>query len=694
MSITKEEIYDVDMLEQLLKHDGITLDTKNSLRKYKKRRANGNHVALSYDYGKGVRDLKKGRLYVQPWIGLSAVPSDIRAALGAKYYNEIDMENSQPVLLNQIAEKEGISHDAISEFITERKDVLEKLQKDNNMTRDEAKQVCFRVFYGALVDQHPLFPAMRKELQALALAVIKNHSEFVVVAQKSKEAKIRDPSLHINQEGSVLAHYAQHVETTILLCIDEFLKSKGYSMDVLQHDGGMVRKKNNESIPLSLLKEAEDEVFNQMGFKITLTIKPLVHSFLFGSTQSTGLVPQNIEITDSWAAEQFVKIVGDRLRRVGSELYILNSDGFWEAGEFPLRCLIEEYESQLTWKQYNPMGMLVTKNYGSFTININKLIVQTKVKAKEGELPVQFAYKHAEPHEQPLEVLNRFNDLLRIVSGNKPELQNYLLKWIAHIIQKPLELPGVGIVLSGGKGIGKDTTFDILLKHVFGDLSAVNYDTNEQFFEKHDTGRKGKLLVKVEEANRELCKKNADKLKGFVTAKLSTFNAKNEKPVSVPNKCRFIFTTNKGNPLDFSDGERRYVILACSSEMKGNTSYFDSTYDLLDNPEAGRTIGDFLEKVDLTGYDPRVLPLNSYQSFVVENEDSSEKRFFNQWDGEETRVSDLYSSYKEFCIENNLPYAHNALSFANRFTNFFRDNLMGIRRTKQGINYFKMGVPT
>lgn len=689
MSLVKEELYDVDVLEQLLKHDGITTAVKDSLRRYKKRRANGNHVALAYEYGKGVRELKKGRLYVQPWLGLSSVPSDVRAALGAKYYDEIDMENSQPVLLTQIAKKEGVEHSALEEFITERKEVLEQLQKNNNMTRDEAKQVCFRVFYGALADQHPLFPAMRKELETLARAVINNHPEFEVVARKSKEAKQRDPNLHINQEGSVLAHYAQDVETRILLVIDEFLKTKGFSMDVLQHDGGMVRKKNGESIPMTLLQEAQGVVLEKTGFHITLTVKPLKHSFQFGSSKENSIVPSHIDITDSWAAEKFVAMAGDRLRRVGTELYMLNNDGIWETGEFPLRQLIEEFEDRLTWKKYNALGALTSYHYGCDVTLINKLIVQTKVKAKEGELPIQFAFTLADSHEQAMDVIARFNDLLRLVSGNNQVLQTYLLKWIAHIVQKPLELPTVGIVLTGNKGVGKDTVFDFLMEYVLGEYSATNYDSNQQFFEKHDTGRKGKLLVKLEEANRKLCLENKDKLKSMVTATKSTFNAKNEKPVIVPNICRFVFTSNKGNPLDFADGERRYVILPCSSEKKGDNNYWKHTRELLFNSEAGRTIGDFLLSIDLNDFEIRILPENAYQNEVIETEESSEKRFFDNWDGEELSASDLFDKYRRFCQETDLPYAPNAISFGQRLLPFIRDNQIRKVRKNTGVVYTK-----
>ncbi len=689
MAFTKIELFDVDILENLLKHDGVVKDVKDSLRKYKKRRINGNQVATVYDYGKSIREFQKGRLYPQPYIGLAAFPSDIRAALASKYYDEIDMENSQPVLLCQIAKQENVEYSALNEFVENRKEILTQLQSQNNMTRDEAKSICFSVLYGFYTDKHPLFPRLRKELETLAHTIMEHHPEFVELARKSKEEKLRNPTLHINIEGSTLAHYAQDIETKILLVADEFLKANDYSLDALQHDGGDVRKKNGESIPLSVLNEMQEYIFQKTTYRVTFTIKSLKHTFEFGSSKESNLIPTNILITDSWAAEKFVTAVGDRLRRVGTELFVLNPNDVWETGDFPLRQLIEEYEDHLLWKQYNPMGILVPRNYGSDTTNISKLITQTRVKAKEGSLPIQFAFTHAEPHEHSLDVLTRFTFLLRLVSGNTDLLQSYLLKWIAHILQKPLDLPGVGIVLTGNKGVGKDTIFDFLMEYVLGEYSATNYDSNRQFFEKHDTGRKGKLLIKLEEANRKLCMEHKDDLKSMVTAKSSTFNPKNEKPITIPNKCRFIFTSNKGNPLDFADGERRYVILPCSSEMKANSEFWTQTRELLFNPEAGRTVGDFLLKIDLTGFDIRKLPANEYQEQVIETEESSEKKFFDQWDGEIASASRLYDIYKKYCQDTNLLFAPDQISFGKRLLPFIRDGFLTKSRRNDGSYYKK-----
>jgi predicted AAA+ superfamily ATPase len=109
--------------------------------------------------------------------------------------------------------------------------------------------------------------------------------------------------------------------------------------------------------------------------------------------------------------------------------------------------------------------------------------------------------------------LNTFLEVLKLIGAGEAEQQDYILKWIAHLIQKPFDLPGVALVISGLKGCGKDTLFDFLQQFVIGMDYSFNYGSNEQFFDSHDTGRQSKFLCKLEEANRSICLRNADKLK-------------------------------------------------------------------------------------------------------------------------------------------------------------------------------------
>ena len=692
MPIQKCESYDADVIDKLLVHDGISEEEKATLRKYKKRKVNGHQVQITYDYAdRGAnRSMQKGRLYPTPWNGLATFKREVRAALAASYYDEIDMENSQPVLLAQMCDKMDIKNDALKEYVEKRTEILEAIQQSHKLQRDEAKDICIAVAFGGLREQHPLLPKMKRELDILASEVVKAYPEYLALAKKSKEAKGKGGDLI----AAALSQYAQDQETKILLIMDKFLEEKGYSMDVLQHDGGDVRKKDGQSIPLTVLREAEGVILEKTGFKVTWTIKSLVHTFDFTPKDTSKILSNSILVDDSWAAEQLVKVAGDKLRMVGNELYCKLDSGVWEAGDWGIRKLIEAHEKQLVWKQMNEMGMIRIHNYGGDVANISKLIKQTYMKAVPGDLPVQFCYRDIESDGEEYEdVMDTFTGLLKILCGNDELLYQYTLKWIAHIIQRPYELPGVMIILSGAKGVGKDTLFDFLFAYVFGRYSSYNYTSNTQFFEKHDTGRMGKFIVKLEEADRKTCLEHASDLKAMITGSEATFNPKCERQVKMPNYCRVVMPTNTGNPVDFGDRERRFLILPCSSEKKGNLVYWEYVRKTLFNAQAGRVIGQFLEKVDLIGFNVRELPPNEYQNAVIETEVRAEQRFIEGWDGNEVGAYQLFAEFRNYCRAHELLGPDNQTAFGKSLLRMIGEGIVIKKRTATGVRYRK-AVPT
>lgn len=696
MAFQRTEYFDRDVLELLLRHEGVSEQDKLNLKKYKKKRQNGNEVLMKYDYSDGAEQLKKGRIYPSPFLGLATFPREIRHALTAKYYDEVDMENSQPTLLIQVAKELNCECSALEEYVVKRKEVLEAIQKTQKISYDEAKELCIAVLFGGKRDEHPLLPKIKAELDILSAVVFQRFPEFVefVKAKRADRIKRKKRVRNNNIVASVLANYIQDLETRIFLAITTFFHEKEWSVDIHQHDGGSVRRKESGSIPQELFREAEKLVLERFGYRVVLAIKPVVCGFDLTSVNNTAIVPPNILINDSFAAKKFVDLVGDSLRRVGSELYIRDNKGIWNTGEEHLRILIHQHEAQLVWKQYNSMGMLVPHDYGGNTVKIAKMITQLQVWAKEGELPLQFSYTLA-PSCSPQakeQILATFLQLISLVCNHKEPLKRYVLHWLAHLLQFPYVLAKVMLILSGSKGVGKDTLFDFLIEFVFGSFTAHNYTSNKQFFDKYDTDRKGKLLVKLEEADRKACLENGSDLKAWITGSTATFNGKLQKAVTVPNYTRFVFTTNKGNPVDFTADERRFVILPCSSEKKGDKDFWTMVRTTLFNPEAGKAVAEYLMSLDLSDFNIFYLPQNEYQEQVIETEEKPEQKFLESWGGQEwTTMKDLYDAYCEYCQENNLYYVDNTVAFGKLLLPFVRDGIVLKDRRSAGMCYRKAG---
>jgi len=675
------EIYDIDAMESLLRHNGVNHDSKKRLRAYKKRTVNGNKVHVEYAYGKDWKTLAIGRLYVMNSIGLQAFPKEIRACLAKKYYWDIDMKNAQPIILLELAKKEGWICDTIKEFVDNRDIIISDIMIKYNKLRCEAKEICISVFFGDSRNEHPIFPKLYEELIHISNNIGLKHPEILKHAKKLEKR---------NPLSSLCAIYAQDIENKILLCANEYLKSINRPFEVLIFDGGFIRKLDNETnFPFSILREMESYISTKMNYKIEFDVKELNHSFDF---VIENLVPENVIIDDSYAAEEFSKIV--EARRVGNDIFIFNHETErWGCSKNDIDSAITSNKSLLQFKQNSPTGIKLF-NYGGSVKNINCMKTLIPIYIKEDKLPIQFEYKFNTMDSNP-RVLELFNILLDLLSNEKPETRKYLLNWIAHMIQKPYDIPKTCLVITGLEGSGKDTLFDFIGNFIIGNTYYYNYNKTQQLFEKHDASRANKVLVKLEEANKMVCYENDDILKSFITSETQEFNPKNDKKFTVQNFNRFVFTTNKGNPIKLTETDRRFALYNSSSLKCKDKPFWVEVRSVLFTKEAGATIGNYLESIDISDFNPMTLPQSDYKEIVLDLEENLERKFIrtigDDWDDWLT-MSDLFIVYSNWCKKENCVAvgATNALSLGKRFIEIVRDGLVIYKHTNFG-NCYKKG---
>jgi len=222
---------------------------------------------------------------------------------------------------------------------------------------------------------------------------------------------------------------------------------------------------------------------------------------------------------------------------------------------------------------------------------------------------------------------------------------------------------------------------DFMIEYVVGTQYGFSYGSSTQFFDKHDTNRMNKFLVKLEEANREICYKNADELKARITSNTTSFNPKNQKVIVCPNYTRYVFTVNGACPVDMSDSERRFLLIPASAEKKGDSDFWIKMRDTLFTPEAGRAVAQYLKSIDLSDFNIRKYPQTTYQTEIINSKKTAEEMFVENWDGAELNSGELYQAYKEFCIEKEIPFSRNVISFtrSNNLQILKRDGAIKVR---------------
>lgn len=291
--------------------------------------------------------------------------------------------------------------------------------------------------------------------------------------------------------------------------------------------------------------------------------------------------------------------------------------------------------------------------------------------------------------------LSLFDELITLAAGSDDTLKQYLLNYLAHLVQQPLENPGVAIILTGQKGIGKDTLLDFFRLYVVGEQFSHNYTETRQFFDKHDIDRKDKFFIKLEDSDSALVKSHAKDLRARITAIEGTINPKGKDPLTFPNYARYFFTANQANPVginDDNDRERRFVILPVDSTRKGDFTFFSTVHKLLYTERGGWLVANLLKQRDLAGFNPRALPENVYQEELYEAERTLEQRFVeDKWKvGTEYDSKRVHEAYVAYALEEGVTtFTDSAIDFGRKLTPFVRDKILAKRTGGQKRTFYK-----
>lgn len=609
--------------------------------------------------------------------GLETVEREARGTLCREYYHDVDIVNCHPVLLEQFAQKRGSTLKEVKFYNENRDAVLKSISDD----RDAAKSEIIRMMYGGgNGSEKTKYFAM--EIQWFIDEIIKSgdyKALWDVIDSDPDTIVIAGKSIRVNKRGKFLSLILQTEEATCMLAMKEALEKDGWSVDVLCYDGVMIRIRDIDFEPS--LRKAEEAVL-AIGYAIKIVKKEME---FFDVPKAAEEVAKGVPLADYTAMKSeferthFYHIPTDQIAELNDRGEI-----FFMKKPHAYNYLTPKWHFKHSEKlgDYTPFLDVWLKD--DKRSMIDKIDFAPSNDASTFVMPFHFAHEKATAGEG----LDVFMDVMNILASDKQ--LDYILDYFAHLLQKPLENPKVAIVLTGLKGCGKDTAIDFLMEYVVGSLYSKNYDSNEQFFDKHDIGRLNKFLVKLEEADPLVCKKNASNLKARITSKYSCFNPKGLNPFEAANYIRQIFTTNKGNPFEMGDGERRFFICNANASRKGDFEFWKKVRAILFTPEAGRAVAEMLLARDISNWNSFDMPISEYQAAVIESEKTTEQSFMDHWSGEELDMSELYNEYKSYCVEKSLPHAMNSKSFGIRLLPFLRDGLLEKRRTNAGVVYKKV----
>jgi hypothetical protein len=198
-------------------------------------------------------------------------------------------------------------------------------------------------------------------------------------------------------------------------------------------------------------------------------------------------------------------------------------------------------------------------------------------------------------------------DFLRdiICAGNLSTF-DYLIRYMAHMIQKPEEKPGVMITLLGGQGTGKGVYFSLLMA-IWPRTTLLVSDIDQV------TGRFNSCL----ERNFNICmdealfagdRKSMDRLKSIVTEKILQIEQKYQPSRSIQSVHRLFASSNHSHFGNIELDDRRFVFLPVSNLKQKDTTYFSGIAAAINNPITIGALVYYLQRKDLSAFDVRTKP--------------------------------------------------------------------------------------
>jgi hypothetical protein len=175
-----------------------------------------------------------------------------------------------------------------------------------------------------------------------------------------------------------------------------------------------------------------------------------------------------------------------------------------------------------------------------------------------------FAFEKYMSHE-PVECPELLQ-LMTWLCGNDEKARDYMLDWMAQIIQQPSIKSGICPVFGGGQGTGKDFTLDWFRRFILGDdVSLMTAQPETDLFGSFSTRVKNRLFIKLEEGEGKTFHGNSDKFKNFITAPTTTLHPKGIDPTTIIFPARFAITTNNFNAVKVEPEDRRFVFFRAHS---------------------------------------------------------------------------------------------------------------------------------
>lgn len=200
------------------------------------------------------------------------------------------------------------------------------------------------------------------------------------------------------------------------------------------------------------------------------------------------------------------------------------------------------------------------------------------------------------------------------------EDREYLLDFLAHIVQHRGRKIRWSPIILGGQGIGKDLFLRPIIKGL-GEQNSRTIQPEEllgQFIDFYE-----KELVIVEEIMRMEKGNIYEKMKAVISgtaADTVTIERKFEQSYDVPNVVNFVFFSNHSDALNLSEDDRRFFVIHSYARPQAADYYVELADKFYREQQGWRAVFAWLKQRDISAFNPDARPrFNEAKASMIED---------------------------------------------------------------------------
>ena len=388
--ITKREYVNKNSIEKLLFISKIHKNEKIQLEKLRKNLTNDGFNEVEYNY---TNEKHVGRLYGKgPRI--QNLPKKIRESICYQDYDDLDMVNALPTLLEQYCFKNDWNCDNLTEYNMNREKYLEAIiekynKKKHPIGRDEAKQLMVMMMNGGSFESWKaeydipekaktwdFLKKIEKEFRNIMTWNWEYHTDKHKFIKEYLRSRKNNKNQNKDPKATLLALQLQSIESESLLETETFLKSKGYEMCVYMYDGGLIRKNDKNELK-HVLKELEVHLKKELNYDIYFKIKEMTDHY---GENKKNFVDGDDDIDARYVAKHLIQLMKGNIVFTDEHLYMYEAkNGLWTKNQYKIMYTFQnEYYEELKFVQIKNDKEVIT-NYGGFVSKNEELIKCLKI---------------------------------------------------------------------------------------------------------------------------------------------------------------------------------------------------------------------------------------------------------------------------------------------------------------------------